>query len=1096
MKSLYYFILTGLLIVLFSGCENSTNSDTEPLVIDLNLLVQTQEDKSVSFTPVPITSDVFLSTLGQPAQGDIINPGFGQYIYVPPTHFNGMDTAIFTLSDGRQGNITFNIAPINDPPLAGDDASVSIGGTTVTISVLANDVDFDPNDRLTISAITQPNFGSVKDNGDGSVDFSPPENFVGEVRFHYEVSDTASASDSAEVSVFVISGDARLTSIELTPAAVTLAYNASVQFKAMGTFADGSSVDITAVSEWTTSMPSLLSISNQLQNKGAATAQGKGLVNVGASFDDISISTTINILSKQPEAPADLHGEYVGNDIIEISWSTTADVDHYNLYWYTANIGTQVISHITSPFRHSNRHRGGIYYYTVRGVNEDGLEGKPSTQVTVKLQASNPVPPAEVTITTANNQIQLSWQAADNVDGYVVYWSNTLPVEQTSATRIEVTETVFVHEGQENGLDYHYSVASVNADIESEPSVPVSITLPPDAPQLTAVASDSNIILNWNAVAGADIYWVYWSTTLPVERDNTRRFEVAVTDLLIINHSGINRDDVYHYLILAVNEGGESPPELVTATPGGLITVTKTIDSADGSCDADCSLREAIIAANLSPGEQVIVIPQGTYLLSIAGAGEQEGLTGDLDITDNFVLLGDGAATTIIDANGLDRVLDISAETGHIVGLTVRNGVLPNRELGGGIRHSSGELQIDHSIITGNRGEAFGGAIANRGDTGCIALAGDGGLNALGGGCPVLTINNSIISDNCAPGSGSAIENYGLLTINNSTISANGFIEDICSDDFGVIHTQHGVAIINHSTLTNNTADSVLSEWVGTVILTNSTIANNQTRAGAIVTGAIGKVTLINSTVSGNNSEQGGFGSFGAPLELANSIVAGNMTTDGSNSDCSAIGLTSNRPPEFTSLGGNLFNNLIGCPSSFVLTDSDITGDADLASFIDNGEPGAGHYPLQPGSQAIDAGDNQYCPSTDQLGKLRPEDGNSDTVAECDIGAIELGAQATNNISLLPPIVNAVGGFRQVTLMWNGVSGAVGYNIYWGENETVMPSSDNVIRINRHAVTNVYVHEGLNNDSTYYYLIKAVAMDKVESNAREVNAITDMSEPE
>ena len=42
----------------------------------------------------------------------------------------------------------------------------------------------------------------------------------------------------------------------------------------------------------------------------------------------------------------------------------------------------------------------------------------------------------------------------------------------------------------------------------------------------------------------------------------------------------------------------------VTAFPGqaqaATFTVTKTADTADGTCDADCSLREAIIAANIA----------------------------------------------------------------------------------------------------------------------------------------------------------------------------------------------------------------------------------------------------------------------------------------------------------------------------------------------------------------------------------------------------------------------------------------------------------------------------------------------------------------
>jgi hypothetical protein len=45
--------------------------------------------------------------------------------------------------------------------------------------------------------------------------------------------------------------------------------------------------------------------------------------------------------------------------------------------------------------------------------------------------------------------------------------------------------------------------------------------------------------------------------------------------------------------------------------------------------------------------------------------------------------------------------------------------------------------------------------------------------------------------------------------------------------------------------------------------------------------------------------------------------------------------------------------------------------------------------PLLPGSPAIDAGDNNGCPTTDQRGLPRPVDGNGDGVARCDMGAFE-----------------------------------------------------------------------------------------------------------
>lgn len=45
---------------------------------------------------------------------------------------------------------------------------------------------------------------------------------------------------------------------------------------------------------------------------------------------------------------------------------------------------------------------------------------------------------------------------------------------------------------------------------------------------------------------------------------------------------------------------------------------------------------------------------------------------------------------------------------------------------------------------------------------------------------------------------------------------------------------------------------------------------------------------------------------------------------------------------------------------------------------------------LGPGSSAIDTGDDGLCPATDQRSVARPQDGDGDGVAHCDVGAYEL----------------------------------------------------------------------------------------------------------
>ena len=102
---------------------------------------------------------------------------------------------------------------------------------------------------------------------------------------------------------------------------------------------------------------------------------------------------------------------------------------------------------------------------------------------------------------------------------------------------------------------------------------------------------------------------------------------------------------------------------------------------------------------------------------------------------------------------------------------------------------------------------------------------------------------------------------------------------------------------------------------------------------------------------------------------LQNTILAQNSTT-GTGPDCFG---------SITSLGNNLVGDPTGC--TITLQPSDLTGDPGLDTFTDNGRPGRGYFPLLPTSQAIDAGNNDVCPRTDQLDRRR--------IGPCDIGAIE-----------------------------------------------------------------------------------------------------------
>src|SRR4051812_49249795 len=102
------------------------------------------------------------------------------------------------------------------------------------------------------------------------------------------------------------------------------------------------------------------------------------------------------------------------------------------------------------------------------------------------------------------------------------------------------------------------------------------------------------------------------------------------------------------------------------------VTVTKTADTYDGVCDADCSLREAVLDVNSGPGNEVISIPNGTFTLT-------DTADGDLDVIQPTTIQGSGA--TIIDGGTGwgERIFDIGSGIATVTfrDLTIRGGNVP-----------------------------------------------------------------------------------------------------------------------------------------------------------------------------------------------------------------------------------------------------------------------------------------------------------------------------------------------------------------------------------------------------------------------------------
>jgi uncharacterized repeat protein (TIGR01451 family)/CSLREA domain-containing protein len=441
---------------------------------------------------------------------------------------------------------------------------------------------------------------------------------------------------------------------------------------------------------------------------------------------------------------------------------------------------------------------------------------------------------------------------------------------------------------------------------------------------------------------------------------------------------------------------------LAMLAPGAraaTFTVTSTADAVDASpgngvCATAlglCTLRAAVQEANALPGPDVVNVPAGTYTLTLGGQFEDVAATGDLDVHDSLTIQGAGAATTIIEAGatpgaGVDRVFQVWNGTVTIRDVTIRHGT--SAQSGGGINVNCATgaqaVQLVFSVVELNRTSDRGGAIAvEQCPSAQVSVvdsvlranvaASHGGAVAQGTGAGPIAITTSTLSGNVSGTTGGGIQSFSTLTITHSTISdntANGVSAG------GILHT------------------------AGTLTLTNSTLSGNRTNGGGGALDEAGVANLNNVTITNNTADADGDGPEPGPavpaagggvlqrdggtVNFRNTIIAGNFLS--ASPDCAGT---------LTSQDYNLIGNTAGCTIAGTTTNNVVTPLPLLGPLADNGGPTETHA-LLPGSPAVDAANpaapgsgGNACQTDDQRGVQRPQDGNGDSSARCDIGAYE-----------------------------------------------------------------------------------------------------------
>lgn len=430
---------------------------------------------------------------------------------------------------------------------------------------------------------------------------------------------------------------------------------------------------------------------------------------------------------------------------------------------------------------------------------------------------------------------------------------------------------------------------------------------------------------------------------------------------------------------------------LLAALPAAAAeyVVTTTDDTnALGCSQQTCSLREAILAANASGAPSTIRLGSGTYVITIAGSNENEGLLGDFDIAGDVTIVGAGPGATMISTAYLgEQIVDVAAGARvRFENLSMVVGIRTGR-FGIGDADST-VLEVSHTTL----GSTLPGDTINARGTVLIEDSTLSGGAASNGQAVIrfegkrLEVARSIIN----PGSigiGARMMTDGTFTLVDSTVNASGqrnacgaidvqnasSISVIRSQSFGAFPAEKppscfsGAKIVIRDSAFSTRATGYQALGVyGTAIIRNSTIAGSLTTSG---TASLGHVT-VGGQVAFAGQGPYAIERISGTVSVSNSLLIGSCTGGG----ISALGNNVESP-----------GNTCGLPADSSRV-SQTFDSLELGPLATNGGPTMNYLP---GSTSVlntvfTADGLARCAATDQRGFLR--------ASACTIGAVESGA--------------------------------------------------------------------------------------------------------
>jgi cysteine-rich repeat protein len=859
-----------------SGTRNVTLNDTDADGDTLTIMQFTQPSNgSVTFTNTTAT-------------------------YTPAGNFNGTDSFTYTVRDPSNATATatvnVTVVAVNDPPVAVNDVINTDEDEAATIDPRVNDSDIDGN-PLTVTAVTQPAVGGTVTRTNTSVTFTPALNFNGSTSFTYTISDGATGSATATITVNVAPvndppnavNDTITTNEDTVSTGVNLLANdtdvdaaTTLTVTANTDPAKGSVVITNGVAVYTPDPNTNGADSFQytISDSNGGTDTATVAVNVTAVNDPpVAVDDTVTITEDTPSTIA-----VVGNDT-DIENNSLSVTNVANAAGGSVALNNGVITF--TPTANLNGANVAVFDYTV----SDGQGGTDIGHATISITAANDAPIAvDDTVTIVEDTATTIAVLSNDTD----VENDTLSVTSVTnavggtvalnAGTITFTPTANLNGNAVARFDYTVSDGNGGTDVGR---ATISITPSNDAP---VAVDDTAIVIEDTA------------TTISVLGNDTDVENNTLAVTAVTNATGGS---------VALNSG------VITFTPttnlngAGAAGFDYTVSDGNGGTDVG-RVTINITAVNDAP----IAVDDARTILEDTATVIVGLVTNDTDVENNTL-----SVTAVSNATGGSVTLDNGTIT-----------FTPTANLSG-----SNVAGFDYTVSDGANGSDIGRVTIT------ITASNDAPI-AVNDTRTIVedtatTITNLVENDTDADGdslSVTAVSNAtgGTVTLDAGTITfaptANTSGNGIAGFDYTVSDGNGGtdtgrvtinitadndppVAVDDTRTINEDTATII-----GTLVSNDTDPENNTLTVSAVANATGGSVQLANGVVTFT------------PTTNLNGVAAAGFdytVSDGNSSDVGRVTITINPVNDAPVVVNATANTAVNTPTTITLTGTDVDND-------------------------------------------------------------------------------------------------------------------------------------------------------------------------